>query len=302
MALSRMDLDAKGSGSPEGLVTLILKAAPGLTVPIPIEDLARQLDIEDIQEFDTEGFEGGLITDAARSRGVILTRNSHPFRRRFTIGHELGHFVIPTHMPDAAGRFLCSREDMRLLSAAENDRRGRMEVEANQFSSLILMPPPLLRTYLKQRRDPDIRHMAQLADLFQVSKQAMARAYALYGEHILAFVFTKAGKVLFSVKHFKFPFIAAGSGATVPQGSLLRRNGAWPGAASDLRECLPGIWIDVARGERAPTLYEQILGQRDQFAIVMLWLEPAEEEDEDEDRDADRTAKERFRERQQRYR
>jgi hypothetical protein len=49
-------------------------------------------------------------------------------------------------------------------------------------------------------------------------------------------------------------------------------------------------------------LYEQILGQRDQFAIVMLWLEPAEEEDEDEDRDADRTAKERFRERQQRYR
>jgi hypothetical protein len=141
-----------------------------------------------------------------------------------------------------------------------------------------------------------------LADLFQVSKQAMARAYALYGEHILAFVFTKAGKVLFSVKHFKFPFIAAGSGATVPQGSLLRRDGARPGAASDLRECLPDIWIDVTRGERTPTLYEQILGQRDQFAIVMLWLEPAEEEDEDEDRDADRTAKERFRERQQRYR
>jgi hypothetical protein len=54
----------------------------------------------------------------------------------------------------APGRFLCSREDMRLLRAAENDRRGRMEVEANQFSSLILMPPPLLRPYLKQRRDP----------------------------------------------------------------------------------------------------------------------------------------------------
>jgi IrrE N-terminal-like domain len=301
MALSRMDLDGKGSGSPEGLVALILKAAPGLTIPIPIEDLARQLDIEDIQKFETQGFEGGLVTDTARSRGVILTRNSHPFRRRFTVGHELGHFLIPTHVPDAAGRFLCSREDMRLLSAAENDRRGRMEVEANRFSSLILMPPPLLRPYLK-RRDPDIRHMAELADLFQVSKQAMARAYALYGEHILAFVFAKAGKVLFSVKHFRFPFIVVGSGATVPQGSLLRRGGTQPGLVSDLRECVPDIWIDVTRGERAPTLYEQTLGQRDQFAIVMLWLEPAEEEDEGEDRDADRTASERFRERQQRYR
>jgi hypothetical protein len=296
-----MDLDGKGSGSPEGLVMLILKAAPELRVPVPIEDLARQLDIEDIQEFDTEGFEGGLVTDTARSRGVILTRNSHPFRRRFTIGHELGHFLIPTHMPDIHGRFLCSREDMRLLSAAENDRRGRMEVEANRFSSLILMPPPLLRPYLKQRRDPDIQHMAELAELFQVSKQAMARAYALYNEHIVAFVFTKAGKVLFSVKHFKFPFIVAGAGAIVPQSSLLRGR-VRPGAASDLSECVPDIWIDVTRGERAPTLYEQTLGQRDQFSIVMLWLEPAEEEDEDEDRDADRTAKERFREWQRRYR
>jgi len=196
MALSRMDLDGKGAGSPEGLVTLILKAVPDLEAPVPIDKLARQLDIEDIQEFDSEGFEGGLITDTARSKGVILTRRSHPFRRRFTIGHELGHFLIPTHIPNAEGRFLCSREDMRRLNAAENDRRGRMEVEANRFSSLMLMPPPLLRPYLKQSREPDIGHMAQIAGKFEVSKQAMANAYAHYQGEILAFVFTKGGRVL----------------------------------------------------------------------------------------------------------
>jgi hypothetical protein len=37
-------------------------------------------------------------------------------------------------MPNTLGRFLCSGEDMRRLSAAENDRRGRMEVEANRFA------------------------------------------------------------------------------------------------------------------------------------------------------------------------
>jgi hypothetical protein len=285
-----MDLDGKGAGSPEGLVTLILKAAPGLVVPIPIEDMARQLDIEDIQEFETEGFEGGLITDTARSRGMILTRNSHPFRRRFTIGHELAHFLIPTHMPDAPGRFLCSREDMRLLRAAENDRRGRMEVEANRFSSLILMPPPLLRPYLKQRRDPDVGHMAQLADIFEVSKQAMARAYAQYYGEVLAFVFTKGGKVLLVYKHLKFPFIIVPNGQAVPQGSLLRRKGARRGAVSEMSECIPDIWIDVERGRPAPQLFEQVLGQSDDFAIVMLWLEPAEE-DEDGDQEGEMTSK-----------
>jgi len=301
MGLSRADLDGKGAGSPEGLVTLILKASPELRIPIPIEHLARQLDIQDIQEFDTESFEGGLITDTARSFGVILTRQkSHPFRRRFTIGHELGHFLIPTHMPDSDGKFLCSREDMRRLSAAENDRRGRMEFEANRFASLILMPPPLLRPYLKLRRDPDITHMVELATEFEVSKQVMARAYAQYRDETIAFVFTKGDKVLFPYKSFNFPFITVRSGQAAPDRSLLRRRGAQTGFASDICECLPDIWIDVERGKPAPKLYEQVLGQRNDFAIIMLWLEPMPEEYED--RDEDRTAKDRLRRRQQGFR
>jgi hypothetical protein len=42
--------------------------------------------------------------------------------------------------------------------------------------------------------------------------------------------------------------------------------------ASDVCECVRDIWIDVERGRRAPKLFEQVLGQRDDFAIVMLWL------------------------------
>src|ERR1044071_9932445 len=109
MPVSRLDLDGKGAGSPDGLVLKILNAEPDLTFPIPIERLCRDLDIERIEDFNTEEFEGGLITDTDRSKGVILARPGHPFRRRFTIAHELGHFLIPTHMPDTPGRFLCSR-------------------------------------------------------------------------------------------------------------------------------------------------------------------------------------------------
>jgi Zn-dependent peptidase ImmA (M78 family) len=91
-------------------------------------------------------FEGGLLTDRERSSGVILVkRGVSRQRHRFTLGHELGHFLMPSHLPDTEGRFLCSQTDMLLLNQKEGDRRAKMEVEANRFSSLILMPPPALR-------------------------------------------------------------------------------------------------------------------------------------------------------------
>ena len=85
----------------------------------------------------------------------------------------------------------------------------------------------------------------------------------------------------------------------MPQGSLLRRRGTREGIASDVDECVPDLWIDVDRGRPAPQLYEQVLGQADDFAIVMLWLDPAEEE---EDEPEDLTSKERYRNRMERLR
>ena len=62
---------------------------------------------------------------------------------------------------------------------------------------------------------------------------------------------------------------------------------------------MPDVWLDVERGYRAPTLYEQVYPQQNGFALIMLWLE-LNEDDEDE-QDDDRTSKERLRDRQARY-
>lgn len=118
MQVTRLDLD--GTGSPEGRVTKILKAEPGLTYPIPIEDLAQALDIMEIGQLETQGFEGSLLMLEHRAAGSILVnKEARGGRRRFTIGHELGHFLIPTHKPVKGDVFLCSRDDMRMWSAAE---------------------------------------------------------------------------------------------------------------------------------------------------------------------------------------
>ena len=290
MPLSRMELQEKGAGSPEDLVTRILKLEPNLPIPVPIEDLCRQLDISDIRPLDTEGFEGGLITDTERSNGVILVNTgSHYFRRRFTIGHELAHFLIPTHMPDKEGRFLCSREDMNLLSAKENDRRARMEVEANRFSSLILIPPPALRKALAKSAT-DLGTLVKLAGDFKVSKQAMSRAYADYHEELVAIVGVKDGRIIWISKNrMRFPFILPNIGAPVPTASLFHRGNHQPNAPSAMSECLPDHWINVTRGTRAPALYEQVYRQRDGYALLMLQLEQVADDDaEDEDREVER--------------
>src|SRR4051812_20077755 len=98
MTVSRIDL--ADAGSPEKLILEILKAEPDLPIPVPVEQLARQLDIADIKDLETDGFIGGLITNQQKSTGVILVNQDlRKERRRFTIGHELGHFLIPSHKP-----------------------------------------------------------------------------------------------------------------------------------------------------------------------------------------------------------
>ena len=163
MQISRMDLADKGS--PEGIVMAILKAEPSLPVPVPIEELCRRLDIVEIQGLTTEGFEGGLLTDRERRSGIILVKNGMSRqRRRFTLGHELGHFLMPSHVPGDTDRFLCSKSDMSLLNPKEGNRRAKMEVEANRFSSLILMPPPALRTEIGKKPAPKSRAHAFARD------------------------------------------------------------------------------------------------------------------------------------------
>jgi Zn-dependent peptidase ImmA (M78 family) len=145
---------------------------PALPIPVPIEKLCRQLDIVDIRPLTTFGFEGGLITDVNKHSGIILYNEaSHKKRRRFTIAHELAHFLMPSHVPSSDGQFLCSQRDMFLLSATEQDRRARMEVEANRFAGLILLPPP---------SNPDIRQLIAMSEKYQVSLEATGRAYVTY--------------------------------------------------------------------------------------------------------------------------
>jgi Zn-dependent peptidase ImmA (M78 family) len=301
VTLSRMDLD--GTGSPSGLVMKILKAVPGLAPPIQIEEIAQALDIQEIRDVDSQGFEGGLITDAGRSAGFILVNcDAARGRRRFTIGHELGHFLMTHHTPPPSG-FRCSREDMRRWSGRGESGAMRMEIEANEFAALILMPPPLWRMATDRLGDPDLRQVITLADRFDVSKEAAARAYGQYHDRMVAVVVSKDGKIDKLYRNVtRFPLFCVRQGQEVPRASLFHRLERRLEGPSNLVEARAEAWLESEWGKPMPELSEQVFFQQGGFALIMLWAEPASGDDEDFDPDADRTASQRMRDREARWR
>lgn len=296
MKVSRLDLD--GSGSPQGLVQKILAIEVDLSIPVQIEDLAYQLDIDEISELKTEGFEGGLITDEVRSFGGILVRKGMDRRRRrFTIGHELGHFLIPFHRPAAMGQFLCSRADMHRWSACAENRAARMEVEANTFSALMLMPPSYLKPFLGRTGDPSLDKLLATHEKFDVSKEAAARAYAQYHDERVCIVIAKDGAIARIYRGPLFPRLIVRPGQNLPTGSGYRSNATKPaGALTPLRSVASEDWIETAWGDPPPELSEQVLLQKNGFSMTLLWAEVTEI-DPNEDPDEDRTSMQRYRDR-----
>lgn len=86
---------------------------------------------------DLPGFEGALYgTDNHGRKEWALIYNSNipvPGRIRFTIAHELGHYILHRHQVDY---FQCSQNDMLQW---ESDER-KIESEADVFASTLLMP------------------------------------------------------------------------------------------------------------------------------------------------------------------
>jgi hypothetical protein len=210
-------------------------------------------------------------------------------RRRFTIGHELAHFLIPTHNPGGAGRFLCSFDHLLASDRKVVDQRLRWEAEANRFASLILLPPPYFRRDVGASREPDLEDIIRLSRRYKVSKEACGRAYIDYRDEPLAFLICHEDRLLRSYRNRDFPFVIPRWGAPIPIESLLRRRKHDAGIASEIDDTDAGVWIDVEHGKRASKLYEQVYPQQGGYALILLSLElkdadEAEEEDEIERR------------------
>jgi len=132
--------------------------------PVDVGKAAESLGIKVLQSGLGPRISGILRRDpsqGARSGYVIIVNDAHPFnRQRFTVAHELGHFVL--HRSDDFTE-LADDEFYRALP-------GPLEREANEFAADILMPWALINSLMAEGCD----ELPKIADRLKVSRQALA--------------------------------------------------------------------------------------------------------------------------------
>lgn len=146
-----------GSTSITGLQPSEIVAQYLGTAPVNVERLASALGLRIMQDFLGD-YSGKIERDPLGFKVTVNATDSH-VRQRFTIAHEIGHYVLHR---DLIGDGITD-------DAMYRSRLGGFyETQANQYAAYILMPPGLFRQkYREGARTPEA-----LATLFDVSSQA----------------------------------------------------------------------------------------------------------------------------------
>ena len=251
---------------PDQLVAEILRQNPQLPVPVPLEELAKLAGITKIEAFGSDGFEGALLTNATKSEGAIFysSRSPRP-RQRFTIGHELGHFLLPWHRQSS---FQCTAEDINSRTNKE------WEVQASQFSAELLMPSPQVKSRLITLKDPELNHILRLRDEFETSLEMTVRRVVELSEYACAVVFSKDNVVRYSVwGPFFSQRLCVKKGDKLPSKSPSRAAESDP---EEWHELDAYWWLAEQRGgaEQPDSVYEQTLVQDGGHKVTLLMYEP----------------------------
>jgi hypothetical protein len=265
LELERIDVDDVAT-NPERIATEIHRQLGDIAGPIPVYDIARALDIDEIQEKPLNGLEGVLITEPQRDFGIIhVNSGSSRQRRRYSVAHELGHFLSQWHKQTSNAGFQCTRQDM--AQPAGDDVHVSQESEANRFAIELLAPARLVSRYL--RRLPDLEHVLSLAADVKISKVAAARRYVSLHSKPLAVVFAKDGEFRYVDRGPAFPFVALNRGQRLPDLPPIGTDAA----TSEMVEANGEDWLGL---NRAVDLAVQVLRQEDGYLIILLHLDNQE--------------------------
>ena len=207
-------------GSPEALIAAILKHHPEWTPPVPLLPLAESVGIAELRELETTSkFEGALVDRSGQDQWRHSDQGRHlEQRRRFTIGHELGHFLLPSHR----GNRQCTSDDLR--ETRRDTQHRRQEAEANRFSAGLLMPKPWFVREMEKLGEADVTHVQLLAKQYQTSLEATANRYIDLTDDTCALVFSKDNVVRYVRRTTNFPFLSLKTNDPLPSGCAVSRH------------------------------------------------------------------------------
>lgn len=181
-----MGLSEEHIGRIEARAAEVLAQVPdyiwdGESVPVPIEAIVDSHFGLHVRDVDDMAAAPGCPEPATGQKlsGLLLAEHREiwvnaaegrewPGRRRFTLGHELGHWVLHREMQTS---LFCRHGSVEDGTPASGSEVPEIEREANAFAAALLIPPQLLeRHYYETGRD-----FEALCELFGSSRAAMGR-------------------------------------------------------------------------------------------------------------------------------
>jgi hypothetical protein len=136
---------------------------------------------------DAETYEGALLRIKGIPLGyIVLSRRiREDTRRRFTLAHELGHYLLPTQQD-------LSQPCTKTSVESWDDTLTNSETEANRFAAEILMPREKMLPLLQQ--SPTFGHVEAIAGMCGTSLTASAYRLASVTSFRMAMVWSQAGR------------------------------------------------------------------------------------------------------------
>ena len=219
-----------------------------------------------------DAFEGMLARDPDDHAvwGIAYNGKARGERQRFTIAHELGHFILHRSQKQS---FNCDSQSVH----TGIDGLRQIEREADEFAGNLLMPGDLLREWISNQRI-DLHVLSAIAKRFQVSFEALCIRFIKFTKQRAILVYWDNGFVKYEWR----------SSSAVRTRARIRRNGdpqePLPGTLAadtsveqewDGTEMSAAIWCPEEAAHMKLWEFKHSYGARDRI-LTLLLLESAE--------------------------
>lgn len=155
----------------EKLAKKILSDVGVTSCPVDMQKVAQHIGV-DIKEHDLGSDVSGVLVIDARSPAIGVNAFHPKTRQKFTIAHEIGHFVL--HKDDQQELFV--DKSFRIEFRRNTGVFSKKEWEANAFAAALTMPDWMVYDKVETHNIDfsDGNSIKVLADEFGVSQDAMA--------------------------------------------------------------------------------------------------------------------------------
>lgn len=248
-----------------------------VSAPVDLELVAKEKNLILNPKPEHMGTESGHLIRTGEDYIILYAQHIDNIGfQRFSIAHEIGHFVLDGHM-----EALFANSDKH-TSRSPFSSNNRFEIEADKFASALLMPQTIFAKETRKIAD-GIKGILEISNLFQVSIVAAARRYVKLSKNNIVAIFSSNNIINYfeiseGFKEIKCEWPRPGQ--QIPTDTLTRN---FERSSKNFIESEGSMYDWFSKKENNYTLTEQVMSLGDTGQILTILICEENEDDVEDD-------------------